>query len=49
MFYFSIVGGRLVLLHAFTVQSPQTPPDEVEVALQRMGASLREELEREPG
>jgi phage-related protein len=33
--YFAVSGQRLVLLHAFTKKTPQTPPGEIDTAVRR--------------
>jgi phage-related protein len=36
VFYVAVTGRRLVLLHAFTKKTQQTPPQEIETAQQRL-------------
>jgi phage-related protein len=41
VFYFTMTGQRIVLLHGFIKKTPATPKREIEIALQRMSEALR--------
>jgi len=40
VFYFTMTGQRIVLLHGFIKKTPATPKREIEIALERMSEVL---------